>query len=111
MGKNTVNERERTIQVMLHIVNELSALWETKSDVLQCHVHNPPISQNITENLSSTPDLGLIFIANTGVLFHSLLSQSDLDRGQPTVGSGREVRENEYSGGGDKDRQSTLGEE
>ena len=106
-----MNERERTIQVILHVVNELSILWETKSDVLQCHVHDPPISQSIIENLSSTPDFGLIFIANTGVLFHSLLSQSDLDRGQPTVGSGREVRKNKHSGGGDKYRQSTLDEE
>ena len=82
-----------------------------KSDVLQCHVHNLPIRQSIKKNLALTLDFGTILVANAGVLFHSLLSQSDLNRGQPTVGSGREVRKDECRDESGKDRQSSFDEE
>ena len=82
-----------------------------KSNVLQCHVHNLPILQNIEKNLALTLDFGLTLVTNASVLFHSLLSQSCLNWGQPTVGSGREVRKDEYRDEGGTDRQSSLDEE
>ena len=75
-------------------VNKLNtSSGSAKDDVLQCHVYiyNLPIRQSANESLPLALDSSLIFIANTSVLFHSLLSQSDLDRGQPAVGSGWEV--------------------
>ena len=80
-------------------------------DVLKCHVYNPPIRQSVEENPSLAVDFGLTFIANTGVLLHPLLSQSSLNRRQPTVRSGREVRKNEHNDDGNKYCQSTLNEE
>ena len=82
-----------------------------KSDVLQCHVHNLPIRQSIEENFTLTFDFGLILVANASVLFHSFLSQSGLNRGQPTVGSGRKVRKNECRDESGKDRQSSVDKE
>ena len=58
-----------------------------KDSVLQCHVHNLPIHQSVKEDSPLTFGLGLVFIADAGVLFHSLLGQPDLNRGQPTAGS------------------------
>ena len=82
-----------------------------KSDVLQCHVHNLPIRQSIKKNLALTLNFCLTLVTNAGVLFHSLLSQSCLDWGQPTVGSGREVRKDEHRDEGGTYRQSSLDEE
>ena len=82
-----------------------------KSGVLQCHVYNLPIRQSIEESLTLTLDFGLILVTNASVLFHSLLSQSYLNWGQPTVGSGREVRKDECRDEGDEDRQSSFDEE
>jgi hypothetical protein len=82
VGKNAPNEREVVIQAKLHAAAESNTLsGSAENDVLQCHVYNLPIRQGINERLPLTLDFGLFFIANTGVLFHSLLSQSDLDRG------------------------------
>jgi hypothetical protein len=75
-----------------------------KNEVLQCHVYNLLIRQSIKDNFSLTLDFGLTFIANASVLFDSFLGQPDLDWGQPTVGSSREVGKNKCSNEGDKDR-------
>ena len=82
-----------------------------KSDVLQCHVHNLPIRQGIKENLALTLDFGLILVTNPSILFHSLLSQSCLNRGQPTVGSGRKVGKDECRDESGKNRQGSFDEE
>jgi hypothetical protein len=109
VGKNAPNEREMMLQAKLHAAAKSNTLsGSVENDVLQCHVYNLPIRQGINERLPLALDFGLFFIADTSVLFHPLLSQSDLDRGQPTVGSGREVRKNEHSDNGGKHRQSTL---
>ena len=81
------------------------------NDVLQCHIQNFPIRQGIKESLPLTLYFSLTLIANPAVLFHSLLGQSDLDRRQPTVGSGREVWKYEHSDDSHKDRQTALNEE
>jgi hypothetical protein len=60
------------------------------------------------ENSPSALDSNLTFIADASAISHPLLSQYDLDRGQATVGSGREVRKNEHSDESGKYRQSTL---
>ena len=111
VGKNVVNEKEVKIQAVLHVIGELKIPRSMKNDVLQCHVCNPPIRKSIQENSSSTLDFGLTFIADTDVFLHSLLGQSGLNRGQPTMGSGREVRKDEYSDEGNKYCQSALNEE
>jgi hypothetical protein len=109
VGKNALNEREMMIQVRLHAADKSNVLsGSAENDILRCRVYNLPIRERIKENLQLALDFSLIFIANTRVLFHPLPSQSDLDRGQPAVGSGREVREDEHSDEGGKDRQSTL---
>ena len=79
-----------------------------KNEVLECHVRNPPIRQSTKKDSSLTLDFSLTLVTNTSVLFHSFLSQSDLDWGQPTTGSGREVGKNERSDEGDKNRQGPL---
>ena len=97
------------MQAALHAVDKLNALWEfKKNEVLKCHVDNLPIRQNIKENFSLALAFHLTFIANTSVLFHSLFSQPDLNRGQPPVRSGREVWKDEHGNEGDKNRQSAL---
>lgn len=108
VGKNALNEREVMMQVMLNIADKWTRLGNMRNQVLECHVHNPPIRQSIKEDFSLTLGFSLTFIANASVLFHSFLSQSDLDRGQPTVGSGREVGKDKRSDEGDKDRQGPL---
>ena len=93
---------------MLHAADEWMRFGNMKNEVLQCHVHSLPIRQNVKENFPLTLDFSLTFIANSSILFHSSLGQSDLDRRQPTVGGGGEVGKNEYSDEGDKDRQTAL---
>ena len=108
VGKNTLGESEVVIQVSLHAGDKSNTLSRNAmTDVLQCHVYNLPICQNISKDLPLALDFGLTFIANTSVLFHSLLSKSDLNQRQRWW-SGREVRKKERSDEYSKDRQSTL---
>ena len=97
------------IQVRLNVADKSNVLsGDAENNVLQCCVHNLPIRERIKENLTLVLDFSLIFITNTRVLIHPLPSQSNIDRGQPAVGAGREVREDEHSDEGGKDCQSTI---
>jgi hypothetical protein len=83
VGKNTLGESEVMIQVRLHAGDKLNTLpRNAMNDALQCHVYNLPICQSTSDNLPLALDFGLTFIANASVLFHPLLSQSDLDQRQ-----------------------------
>ena len=110
VGKNALDETEMIIEVTLQVIDEWTCLREIKDEVLQSHVRNLPIHQSIEEDFSLALDFGLTFIANTRVLFHSFLGQSNLHRGQPTMRSGRKVWKNKQGDKGDEYRQRTLNE-
>jgi hypothetical protein len=75
VGKKALNEREMMIQVMLRAGNKSNTFsGSAENDVLQCHVYYLPIRQGTDENLPLALDFSLPFIADTGVLLHSLLS-------------------------------------
>ena len=108
VGKNALKEREVMMQAILHTERSWKQSGKAENDALQCHVHDLPICQGIKENLPMTLDFGLTFIASASVLFHSLHSQFDFDRRQPTVRSRGKIWKNERGDEGDENRQSTL---
>ena len=110
VGKNALNEAETEMMVTLHTTDKYTRSREMKDEVHPSHVRNPPIHQSIEENCSLVHDFGLTFVANTRVLFHSFLGQSDLHRGQPAVRSRRKVWKNKHGNNGDEYRQRSLDE-
>jgi hypothetical protein len=108
--KNVPNEREMVIQVVLHTADKLNTLsGSAENVVLQCYVYSLPIRERTENWLRSGWKRTLVLV--TEVRLKSRANgKSDLGWGQPAVGSGREVEENERDEDG-KDRWSTLNAE